>query len=242
VKFIFKDSLDSTNNLAHKLLEIGKLIEPTVIFCHFQTAGKGYANNFWESENGKNLTFSMVVFPRFLESSRVFFISIAVSLALADFLEQYVDNVKIKWPNDIYVGNYKIAGILIENSVLGNFLEHSIVGIGLNVNQIKFKSPAPNPISLSQLTHKNYNLNELLHVLVEKIQQKIIELKTQNFELLLHEYCSKLFRYNEFCKYKSNESIFDAKIINVTEYGFLQLQKKSGEIVKFTFKEVEFIN
>jgi len=241
VKFIFKDSLDSTNNLAHELLEIGEIIEPTVIFSHFQTVGKGYANNFWESETGKNLTFSMVVFPRFLESNHVFFVSIAVSLALADFLEQYVDNVKIKWPNDIYVGNFKIAGILIENSVLGNFLEHSIIGIGLNINQVKFKSPAPNPISLSQLTQKNYNLNELLYVLVEKIQQKIIELKTQNFELLLQEYCSKLFRYNEFCMYKSEKSTFEAKIINVTEYGFLQLQKKSGEIMKFTFKEIEFL-
>jgi len=142
------DSLPSTNNELKNRLKTNDLSEFTTILTSYQTNGRGQQSNVWESADGLNLTFSVLLKPVFLEPALQFYLSKIVALALTDVLMKYVDELSIKWPNDIYVGEKKIAGILIENSLMGSCIDTCVVGIGLNVNQLSFQSSAPNPISL----------------------------------------------------------------------------------------------
>ena len=122
-----------------------------VVWAEYQTAGRGCGTNQWESERGKNLTFSILIHPKDLPATQQFHISMAISLAICEALEQYIGDVSIKWPNDIYWRNGKIGGILIENTLKGSIIMESIIGVGLNVNQRIFKSNAPNPVSMWQI-------------------------------------------------------------------------------------------
>ncbi len=241
MKIIHKESLQSTNLFASELLDLGKISTPTIIVTNWQTAGKGYGKNSWESAPNANLLFSMVLFPRFLNVENIFGISIGVSLAICEFLEQYIDNVSIKWPNDIYWNNKKIAGILIENAFSNESLEHTIIGVGLNVNQEIFLSNPPNAVSLFQITAQKYNLNELLSVLSEKIVIKINHLATENFEKILNNYYKKMYRFNQNHFFKMQSEIFEAKIVGVNNWGNLILEKQNQEVQVFGFKEVEYI-
>src|SRR5665648_1178797 len=133
-KLYFFENLPSTNTYAAKLLKKNKLPEGTVVYTNYQSAGRGQTGNIWESEDGKNLLVSIVLFPSFIIPACQFLISITLSLGICDFLKRYIPACAIKWPNDIYVNNDKIAGILIENSVMEGVIESSIAGIGLNIN------------------------------------------------------------------------------------------------------------
>jgi BirA family biotin operon repressor/biotin-[acetyl-CoA-carboxylase] ligase len=151
-KLYFFENLPSTNSHAAHLLKNNDLPEGTIIYTNYQSAGQGQIGKRWESEDDKNLLISIVLFPSMINPDDQFYISMIVSLGICDFLRRYIPVCSIKWPNDIYVNNDKIAGILIENSILGNQIENTIAGIGLNVNQDKFYSDAPNPVSLSSLS------------------------------------------------------------------------------------------
>ncbi|MDO8928149.1 MAG: biotin--[acetyl-CoA-carboxylase] ligase, partial [Bacteroidota bacterium] len=159
-------SADSTNNYANGQLQANTLPEGTVFLAYEQTAGRGQLKNFWESEPGKNLTFSIVVFPDFLDIRRQFMLSKVVTLGIYTALGKYVDKLRIKWPNDIYAGDQKLGGILIENSIMYSSIKSSVIGIGINVNQTDFKSNAPNPVSLKNLTNQQFDgevvLSEIL--------------------------------------------------------------------------------
>jgi len=145
------DALPSTNILANEWLVENKVVEGTVILTHDQYAGKGQATNKWESAPHKNLTFSVILLPKFLLARKQFLLNQVVSLSVFDTLKEYIgEGLAIKWPNDIYVFNKKITGILIQNNLRGSTLQSSIVGIGLNVNQKQFISDAPNPTSIQQ--------------------------------------------------------------------------------------------
>ena len=152
---LFFENLPSTNTHAADLLKKNNLPEGTIVYTNYQSAGRGYSGNRWESEDGKNLLISIVLFPSFIKPEDQFYISMAVSLGICDFLKRYIPDCSIKWPNDIYVNNDKIAGILIESSITGNKIEYTIAGIGLNINQEKFISDAPNPVSL-RIVYRNH--------------------------------------------------------------------------------------
>lgn len=154
--------VDSTNDYAHMLINNNELMDETVIYANFQKHGRGQENNTWESEAWKNLTFTLVLFSKYLKAEQQFYLAHAVSLAIVDFLQSHKIDANIKWPNDILAGNKKIAGILIENSVLNDNLLYSLVGIGLNVNQQYFGSTLLNVQSMKNLTLNEYDLNELL--------------------------------------------------------------------------------
>ena len=124
------------------LLKKKKLLKGTIVYTNYQSAGQGQSGNKWESEDGKNLLISIVLFPSFIKPADQFHISMTISLGICDFLKRYIPGCSIKWPNDIYVNNDKIAGILIENFILGNKIENTIAGIGLNINQDKFSGDA----------------------------------------------------------------------------------------------------
>jgi BirA family biotin operon repressor/biotin-[acetyl-CoA-carboxylase] ligase len=197
--------------------------------------------NKWESEDGKNLLISIVLFPSMINPADQFLVSMTISLGICDFLKRYIPVCTIKWPNDIYINNDKIAGILIENSVMGNQIEKTIAGIGININQVKFLSDALNPVSLGLITGLSYDLSKCLNQLISDLDKRYKQLLSEKFKMIRHEYVSQLFRLNKWCSYHDLSGIFTGRIINVADNGRLQVEKQSGEITEYAFKEVGFI-
>ena len=240
-RLFFFDKLPSTNTQTVKLLESDYLPEGSVIYTSFQTAGRGQKGNSWESEEGKNLLISIVLYPYMLNPNDQFLISMTISLGVCDFLRRYVNHISIKWPNDIYVNNDKIAGILIENFISGNLIEKSIAGIGLNINQRKFLSDAPNPVSLALLTRPDYDLSVCLDQLIADIDNRYKQLISENYFQIREEYISHLFHLNRWKKYRSFSGEFTGRILSVRDSGELQVEKHSGKIVEYRFKEIDFV-
>jgi len=231
----------STNNYANTQIRENVVLEGTVFLTYEQTAGRGQLSNFWESEAGKNLTFSLVLYPDFLEIRRQFMLSKVVTLGVYTALHKYVDHLKIKWPNDIYAGNRKLGGILIENSIMYGLLKSSVVGIGLNVNQSVFHSTAPNPVSLQILTNQHYDTDCILTEVLTAINYYYMLLREGEDEKIDQEFISVLYRLNEKHLFKAEDEVFSGEIIGVNEIGQLLVRKENGKIMDFHFKEVEFL-
>ena len=231
---------DSTNNYANQQIKQNVLPEGTVFLAYEQTSGRGQMDNVWESEPGANLLFSIVLYPDFLEMRRQFLLSKVVSLGIYQAMHEIVDDVKIKWPNDVYVGNQKLCGILIENSIMSGVIKNTIVGIGLNVNQTVFKSNAPNPVSLKMLTNTHYDCDEILDRVLTGINNYYGLLCAGEFDQIDCEFLSVLYRLNERHLFKSND-LFWGEIVGVNAIGQLMIKKDNGEISEFYFKEVEFL-
>lgn len=230
----------STNKYAQTFLQNNAVNDFTVIATETQTAGKGQINNVWESDPCKNLTFSIVLYPQ-IAPMQQFIISQLVSLGIVDYFEAHGVEAKIKWPNDIYIENCKIAGILIENTLFGNSIKHSIIGIGLNVNQTVFVS-APNPTSLKIETGRTFIIDEELISVCAKIKNRYSELAHIEKDMVTTEYLSKLFLYRVYSTYKDlNNDVFIGRIIGVNEIGKLLLETKAGIIRTFAFKELQFV-
>ncbi len=238
---LFFKNLSSTNTRASELLRKNNLPEGTIVYTNYQSSGRGYTGNTWESEDGKNLLFSIVLFPSFINPEDQFHLSMTVSLGICDFLKRYVPFCTIKWPNDIYVNNDKIAGILIESSIMDSKIEYSIAGIGLNINQDKFKGDAPNPVSLSLLTGRIYDLHVCLNQLTDDLDIRYKQLIGGNSIQIRKEYVSKLFRLNEWCEYKDLNADFTGRILTISDSGRIIIERQSGEISEYSFKELEFI-
>ena len=240
-KIIHLDSVDSTNNYLKEAIKSGKIKEGTVVIAGEQTTGRGQAGNSWISNKGENLTFSFAIYPIYINAVNQFSISKAVCLALSEIIETYVENVKIKWPNDIYVNEKKIAGILIENTIMGSSISSSVVGIGLNINQQSFPSSIPNATSFFIETGNKFNIENQLQQLIKKLNISFSTLKRGKVENIDTMYLSKLYRYKELKTYKANEKIFEATIEGVDEYGRLILKNKEDKLMVFAFKEVQYI-
>jgi BirA family transcriptional regulator, biotin operon repressor / biotin---[acetyl-CoA-carboxylase] ligase len=236
----FKD-LPSTNSHASLLLKKNSLSEGTIIQTNYQSAGKGHAGNSWESEDGKNLLISIVLYPSFVSPSDQFCISMALSLGICDFITRFIPDCSIKWPNDIYINNDKIAGILIENTIIADHIEYSIAGIGLNINQEKFISSAPNPVSLRQITGETYDLLACLSELTKDLDFRYKQLIAGNTESARKEYITKLYRLNEWSRFIDANGEFTGRIITLGDYGTLMIEKQDTEKREYSFKEVEFI-
>jgi BirA family biotin operon repressor/biotin-[acetyl-CoA-carboxylase] ligase len=230
-KIVHIDETDSTNRW---LKDNGE--GDMVVVASYQTAGKGCGTNSWESERGKNLTFSLLIHPEGMPANRQFHITEAVSVALCELLEGYIYNkVEIKWPNDIYVGDQKICGVLIENRLQGSDIKDSIIGIGLNVNQTAFVSDAPNPVSLYQLTKLNTDLDELLIRFLTEFDSAYQCVTTPI------AYRQRLYRKGKEGLYKDANGVFTAKLENVFTDGRLLLVDQDGRDRIYAFKEVQFI-
>lgn len=214
----------------------------TVIACRRQTAGRGQRGNSWEAAPGENLTFSVVLRPRAIAASRQFEISEIVSLAIVDVLRRHLgDGVAIKWPNDIYYRDLKICGILIENTVCADGILRSVVGVGINVNQEKFLSDAPNPVSMRQVTHTLYPLDALLEEFANEIIGDFDRYEAApDFEALHGRYFSSLWRgmgYWTWLDAASGEK-FDAQIAGMGPMGHITLSLPDGSERVYAFKEV----
>ncbi len=234
-------STDSTNNYANSQIRDNDLPEGTVFLAYDQTAGRGQLRNFWESEAGKNLTFSIVLYPDFLEIRRQFQLSKVTTLGIYKALNKYVDGLKIKWPNDIYVGNKKLGGILIENSIMYGLLKTSVIGIGLNVNQEVFMSMAPNPVSMCQLTNQHYDCEDILREILSGIDWYYSLLKDGEDEKIDLEFLNVLYRRSELHLFRAESGDFEGEICGVNEIGQLLIKRTDGKILDFHFKEVEFL-
>jgi BirA family biotin operon repressor/biotin-[acetyl-CoA-carboxylase] ligase len=224
------ESVDSTNRFAMKELEEHLLPEGCLIVTSDQYAGRGMGQNQWESEPGKNLTFSVVLYPDFLKLDKQFMLNKMVSLALYDFVSKLLGKkqVRIKWPNDLYIGDSKVAGILINNILRGTTFISSVVGIGINMNQELFISDAPNPVSLKNITGRDYDLDRCLTDLCQKLDQRYNTLKKGQFVELDEDYHAHLYRLGRFYPYLIRNHKIDACIEGVDEYGHLLLKTING--------------
>ncbi|MBE0655992.1 MAG: biotin--[acetyl-CoA-carboxylase] ligase, partial [Bacteroidales bacterium] len=216
---------------------------PACITAGFQTGGKGQSGNHWLSERQKNLLASFVIRPQTLTPASGFYLSKASALAVYDCLEERLDNIRIKWPNDLLAGHKKIGGILIENTLAGNQITKSIIGIGININQETFPSFAPDieATSLRIESGRVADPEEILSEIAENLEFWIQELDHGNFEGIDREYFTKLMGFQDWKKYNADDRIFEAKIINVKENGYLVLLTRNEEKLEFAFKEVKLI-
>ena len=230
---------NSTNDLCWEMNREEYLPDGFVIYTDFQSAGKGQPGNAWESAKGKNLLFSIVLHPLHVPMDELFMLSELVSVAIKKALEVYTSEITVKWPNDIYWKDKKIAGILIENSLQGNRIKTVVIGVGLNVNQREFVSKAPNPVSLQQITGRQYRRKQLLL----QISQNIEDLyKKFNKDEIRSIYAESLYRKVGYHTYREESDLFQAKILEVHDDGQLILEKENGDRRGFYFKEVQFVH
>lgn len=235
------DEIDSTNNYMKSLLLKQKVKEGTIISADFQTGGRGQRGNGWVSENGKNLLFSIVLYPDAVKANEQFLISQVISLAVADFLRKYTDGITIKWPNDIYWREKKICGILIENAIEGDQIKESVCGIGINLNQESFYCSLPNPVSLKQITGEYYKQSIMLGEVRELLFSYYEQLRRGEIQIIVENYRDSLFRKTGYHLFNDNTNDFIARIKNVAPDGTLILETESGDERRFAFKEVRYV-
>lgn len=240
-KKIFVEKLSSTNSHAAWLLRKGKVQDGTVVHTLYQTAGRGQADNKWESESGKNLLISIIIFPNFIRAERQFTISKMISLGIRDYLVSLCSDVTIKWPNDIYVRNDKIAGILIENAVIRYEIEHTIAGIGLNVNQVKFPASVSGATSLRLSAGREFGLDDCLNNLLGSIDRRYRQLSGNKKTGINSDYINALYHFNQWTEFRDSRGVFEGKIIAVTDIGRLQIEDRKGRIYEYEHGEVDFL-
>jgi BirA family biotin operon repressor/biotin-[acetyl-CoA-carboxylase] ligase len=238
----FKEILcvDSTNNYAMRQVHEGIAAHGNVYFAHQQTAGKGQRGKQWHSAPGENIMLSVVLNTNDLPVSNMFILNMAIALAAKDFFAAYVDdNTLIKWPNDLYWCDRKAAGILIENIIRGNEWQWSIAGIGININQRAFDETIVNPVSLKQITGKNYNSIELAKELCTHLEKHWQQFLHNEKESIVTEYNEALYKHKQKIKLKKNNIIFEALLLHVNESG--QLIVDAGVEQTFNVDEVEWV-
>lgn len=236
------DTVDSTNSWVKK--NSGILSSPTLVVGRNQTHGRGQKGNSWESEPGKNITASLFFNPKVFEARNQFAISEAISLSIVDTLKELGVEAYVKWPNDIYVNDDKICGILVEHVVAGRYIQQTIAGFGLNINQTVFLSDAPNPVSLKILTSKEYQLDEICEFISSNLEKALADLEASGLLDIHSRFLEKVWRkdgkeYPFFDRIKKEK--IKASITDITPDGMLILHTDGGEKRSYAFKEVEFI-
>jgi len=213
--------------------------EGSLVITDHQYSGRGQRGNVWISAPKANLTFSIVLKPKFLKINDHFYLNIITSLAIIDTLKNYLESsFKIKWPNDIFCDNLKIAGILIENSLKSQTIESSIIGIGINVNQEAFDK-AINATSLKLKFNQSFNLNEILNRFILSYEKRYFELKQKRLDKLRREYLNFFYWIEEEHSFESDVS-FKGIIKGIDKMGRLEIYQ-AGTIKKYNFKEVKYI-
>ena len=239
MRIIKLDAIDSTNTYLKQLSMVGQVDDGLAVVAKLQTNGRGQMGTVWNSQDAKNLTFSVFKDVSFLNVARHFYISMAVSLAVYEALNSLgIKRVNVKWPNDILSDNKKIAGILIENVIKLNVITGSVIGIGLNVNQTDFKD-LPSASSLLLISGQVYDLDEVLYAVLKQIDIHFNYLKNRQFDVLKTSYESQLFRKNKPSTFRNAEgALFLGYIIGISEYGKLLIRVENNFIKSFDFKEV----
>ena len=239
--YIKLDSATSTNNFAYNLLKSGKIKEGTVVTALYQSKGQGQMGLKWESEHGKNILMSIVLSPDILLKNQ-FHLNICISLALHDFAKKYFKKEpKIKWPNDLLVDRKKLAGILIKNIVKSSTIKDAIIGVGLNVNQIKFKHYSLKATSMKKLKEKDFDIEKLRKELLDCIEERYLQFKQGEVEKMREEYITVLYGINQWKDYRINGRKIKAKIVGIDNIGRLLLEREKGKTKSFSLKEISFL-
>ncbi len=269
-KIIELERVDSTNGWAARAMEESDFSDGTVIRAKDQYAGRGQHDHQWISEPDKNLTFTLVLHPGFLPPDFQFQLNKAISLGILDFVRKVsaplqsplqhpegqlagllkpaplrqkameTTEASVKWPNDIYLGGRKIAGILIENKIMGDKLDTVLVGIGLNVNQQRFSPALPDAGSLIGFLGHELELNETLTDLCGILENRYRMLRRQQFAALDRDYCRNLLGFNQWRSFLSDGNLIEGKITGVDPFGRLVIETRNGERNAYNHKTIEF--
>lgn len=232
------DILSSTNDEAFD----ARYCEGDVIVARHQTAGRGQRGHSWMGGQGDNLTFSVVLEPTFLPPTCQFLISQCVALALVDSLQEVGISPRVKWTNDIYVGDKKISGILLEQKLHGGIIARTIAGIGLNVNQRDFDPSLPNPTSLSLEIDKDFDTEEVLNIVSRNLMTRYEQLRRGDIDSLREQYHALLYRRDEWHLYSlADGTLFEGRIMGVEAEGRLVVQGRDGLQSSYNFREIEFV-
>ena len=235
------DEINSTNDWLMMRISNQKFYEGTLVFTSVQTNGKGQRGTQWFSQPYKSLTFSVLLKPSFLSPKHAFDLSICVALALSDSLNKLRSGFKIKWPNDIYFEDKKIAGVLIENQMNRFVYQNAVVGIGLNVNQSHFDDLS-NAISLKQIIGLEFPVEKVMEHICESLEARYLMLRSGHFKDLKKAYMSNLYGLNQLQSFMVDNQKLNGKIINVLRNGFLQIELIDGEIHDYDIKEIKFLS
>lgn len=221
-----------------QMLSVEKLPAFYAIRAGFQTAGKGQTGNSWESEAGANVLCSILLYPHTIPLEKHFILSQLISVAVVNVLGRSQINCTIKWPNDIYWNDRKIAGILIENSLRAGRIENSVIGVGLNINQKVFVSNAPNPVSATQITGEKYRVKRIFDDLVGELKK----LYNSDYSEVKSDYLKNLYRGDGYFQFrKPGEAAFPARISRIADDGCMYLETPMGQTDGYYFKEIEFV-
>lgn len=234
--------LSSTNDKAIELLQ-DNIPEGTVITSLHQNKGRGQSGNVWHSETGKNVLFSVVLYPKFLQVQEQFYLTMAMALAVQKTTEYFISDksVQIKWANDILVQGKKISGMLIENQISGNKWQSSVIGIGINVNQNVFDSSIEHKTTSCIIeTDKKTELFKWYEILCQYIEQYYLKLKNNELEPIKTDYTQNLAGYQEIRNYIVNQKILQGIVLGVNKQGKLAVQHDDS-INYYAIKEIEWL-
>lgn len=238
--FIVLNQVSSTNNYAMEQLKNELSGHGAAYFAEEQVLGKGQRNKHWVAEKGKNILLSVILETDWLKVADLFKISVVAAIASYDFFSRYAgEETFIKWPNDIYWGDRKAGGILVENIVRGNLWQFAVLGIGININQVKFEADLPNPVSMKQITGKDFIAIDLAKELCGCIEQRLYQLKANQFDDLLNFYNSVLYKKGKMVRLRKGNAILNCCIKEVNIFGQLITEGGAQEI--FNFGEVDWV-
>ncbi len=234
------ESVDSTNIYAMNLLKTDDPVEGTVILAGYQTGGKGQSGNSWYSNKGENLLFSLILKPVFLPAEKQFYLSMSVSNAICMTIEHISDGALVKWPNDILLKGKKVGGILIENMIMKDYIHASVTGIGLNVNQLTFPDDLADAVSIGMVTGTTYDLDQLFYTIMGNMRKALEPLYCGNLAEIRTAYLNRLYRLNQWARYRDDNGTFEGRINDVADTGELIVEKPDGSGRNYAFKEIQF--
>lgn len=236
------DELPSTQDYLSTQANIRILPEWTICRTLHQNKGKGMGANSWESEKNKNLLFSLFLRPVFLAPFEAFSLSKLIALGIRDTLQEFVQQpVYIKWPNDIFIKNKKVCGMLVENTFTDTSIQSCLIGIGININQGSFPASLPNASSLITYTHKPLPLEAILREALQRIKQYYQQVRLSGAETLNDNYLGHLYQRNQWHEYETDSGRFEGRITGVAPYGFLQIEDRQGNVHTFDVKQVRYL-
>ncbi|MEX1189690.1 MAG: biotin--[acetyl-CoA-carboxylase] ligase [Bacteroidia bacterium] len=239
-RLIHLQTVDSTNNFAASL-SLAEAPEGTVVFADDQTSGRGQQGKIWESEPHKNLTVTVVLRPISLDIAELPLLSKAIAVAVCKTIQHFLpkEEIRLKWPNDLYCNKFKLAGVLTENNLRGSQIVSYLAGIGINANQLVFDQKAGNASSIAKIKGEEISITHLLDVLCENIEAMYLQVKSkQKVDAVYHKLLYKLGEMQEF---RAKNEYFNAKILGVTDKGLLQIEKEDGSIGEYRNGEIQYL-
>ncbi len=237
------NAINSTNSYLKDLTKACIVENATVVVAKTQYAGRGQRQEVWQSESGKNLTFSVLYKFKNFELTNQFYLNCAVSSAIYKVIFPIIGNdLSIKWPNDIMAGNKKLGGVLIENTVKNGFISQSIIGIGLNINQTIFSKNLSKVTSINLILNKEFNLDNILKDILNALADKIKQIELKSYKILFDLYHKSLYRINVWSDFiDENKQVFKGKIKGVNIDGTLNIELDNGNLKSFANKTIRFL-